>query len=233
MLESRSLGPFDVADVLLGAVDARLALRLPDPGNQLGGRLTMLRLGGYGAVIGGITWWLGIALASATVGAEGAGMLLFVVGSLGILLALVGLSAFQARSAPRLTWAAFVIPAAGTVISLVGAVGLALPSGPQLAGSSWSPWAVWMIGLLGTLIGSALFALATIRANVLSRSAAAALAAASIAVLLLGLGLAGSGEPTDFSRALTAIGLFAFGGSWARLGMVALHRGPIRAIAPA
>ena len=233
VLESRPLGPFDVADVVLGALDARLALRLPDPGKQRGGRLTMLRLGGYGAVIGGITWCLGIALASAIVGAEGVGILLFVVGSLGILLALVGLSAFQARSAPRLTWAAFVIPAAGTVISVVGAVGLALQSGPELAGSSCSPWTVWMIGLLATVIGSALFALSTIRANVLSRSAATALAAASGAVLLVGLLLVGTGELTGVSRGLTAITLFGFGGSWARLGMVALDRGPIRAIAPA
>jgi hypothetical protein len=66
---------------------------------------------------------------------------------------------------------------------------------------------------------------------VLSRRAAVALLIASFWVMAVASGSV-SGELTPVSRAATAMAVVAFGGSWIALGLAALRRGPIRAIAP-
>ena len=55
LLDERRLGPFDVADILLGALDARLRLR--GPANSGGERrLAMsLRIGGVAAIVGAVS----------------------------------------------------------------------------------------------------------------------------------------------------------------------------------
>jgi heme A synthase len=77
-------------------------------------------------------------------------------------IALVGLSAFQARRYPALPWAALAIPAAGGVVALVGAVAISVygDSDREVIGAM-TPWLVAGIGLVAMLAGSALFALAT------------------------------------------------------------------------
>ena len=59
ILEERPLGPFDVADVLLGAVDAHLNLRgrWADAGHRRGFTMT-LRIGGVAAILFGLLWAL-------------------------------------------------------------------------------------------------------------------------------------------------------------------------------
>jgi hypothetical protein len=235
VLESRPLGPFDVADVLLGALDARLttfaALRRR---SHPGGLTVMLRIGGFGAVAGGLSWFLGIAGASAN-GAVGdviAWHVLNVVGTLGLLLALIGLSAFQAHRAPAATWAAFLIPGLGTVASIFGVVGMATQSEDLPFVAGLTPWSIWAIGMLATIVGSVLFAIVTVRADVLSRAAASTLAVAAVVVTVVGLGL-GDVVDSAASRLVAAGSLAAFGGSWAWLGISALRSGPIRAASPA
>ena len=69
MLESRPLGPFDFADVLIGALDARLTrFRFAGAAGFDGGPLVMLRIGGFGAIAGGSMWFVGLAVASASGG---------------------------------------------------------------------------------------------------------------------------------------------------------------------
>jgi uncharacterized membrane protein YeaQ/YmgE (transglycosylase-associated protein family) len=230
VLESQPLGPFDVADVLLGALDARLAFRFDEAPSRNGGQLTMLRIGGFGAAIGGVTWiagWFGASLSGGDSGAPW--LLLVIVGTVGVLLGITGLSAFQAHREPRLAWAAFGVPAIGTVVSLVGLAGMVLRGDAPWIGS-WSGWSVWAIGTLATLLGSILFAVATIRAAVLSRHAAFALLITSAYVIALFTGTAGD---SPFARLFAALCVVTFGGSWAWLGISALRRGPIRAIAAA
>jgi hypothetical protein len=154
-------------------------------------------------------------------------------GSLAILLALIGLSAFQARTNPRLAWAAFVIPAAGTLVSIVGMLGMVWrPSDlPMLLGLS--PWEIWILGLLALVIGSILFAVATLRAEVLSKWAALAVAATAAAFLLLAMLGFGFEDAAQVDRWLLVAAVLAFGGSWTWLGISALRGGPIRAVAPA
>jgi hypothetical protein len=232
VLESRPLGPFDVADVLIGALDARLtrfgfagAVRID------GGPLMMLRLGGFGAIAGGTFWFLGLAVASLPGGDDSGWLALVALGTIGLLLALIGLSAFQAHRDPILTWAAFAIPGLGTIVSVIGVTVMALGPGDEpLVLGSFSAWAVWVLGLFGTLIGSIIFAVATIRAAVFSRRASIALAVSSAAVLVTMLGVIGTSAEGIVGQVLTAVVLGSFAASWIALGVMALRRGPIRAI---
>jgi hypothetical protein len=193
----------------------------------------MLRIGGFGAIIGGALWFLGIAVASALGEPDGSPwMFVAMVGTVGLLLALVGLSAFQAHRQPALTWAAFAIPAIGTVVSLVGMFGMATrPSDTSFVGSL-GPWEIWILGLFGMLVGSILFAIASIRAGVLSRRAAQGLGIAAAAIIVFALGVAGV-VGNDTSTILVAASMASFGASWVALGLSAIRQGPIRAITPA
>ncbi len=233
VLESRPLGPFDVADVLIGALDARLTrFRFAGTAGIDGGPVMMLRIGGVGAIVGGSMWFLGLAVASLPGGDDTGWLALFALGTFGILLALIGLSAFQAHRDPILAWAAFAIPGLGTLVSLIGATVMAFgPGDDPLVLGSFSAWSIWMLGFLGTMVGSIIFAVATIRAAVFSRRAAIALAVSSAIVLLAFLGLIGPGA--QGSELVIAVVMGSFAASWIALGITALRRGPIRAIAPA
>lgn len=232
VLESRPIGPFDVADVLIGALDARLApRRLTAAAGTHGGHLVMLRIGGLGAIAGGLLWFIGLAALSG-LGGEAWGPVV-AIGNFGLLLALIGLSAFQAQHDPVLAWAAFVLPAIGTLLSIIGVTAMTVwPGDDTLILGSVSPWSIWFVGLVGTLIGSTFFAIATLRAAVFSRRAAQALGISSALVLLTMLG-AMSTNAQGGAVWIFAIILGAFAASWIALGVMALRRGPIRAVAPA
>ena len=231
MLESRPLGPVDVADVLLGALDARFTrFRLLESSQPRGGHNMVLRIGGFGAVSGGILWFVGVAGASAMDVPDGLPFVaVAMVGLAGLLLAFIGLSAFQAHGAPVLVWAAFVIPAVGIVVALVGMFGmLTRPSELAFVGSL-NPWDVWFLGLLGTFVGSVLFAIATVRAAVLSRLYAFTLAISAAVVILVSFGFTG-GVDEGLATIVVAAAMAGFSGSWVLLGLSALRQGPIRAI---
>jgi hypothetical protein len=197
-----------------------------------GGHLAMLRIGGFGAIIGGALWFAGIAGASAADDdSDVLWMVVEVLGGLGLLVALAGLSAFQAHREPRLAWAAFGIPALGTVVSLAGMVAMTVVPDEPIVGT-WSGWSVWIVGLLTTVLGSILFAVATIRAAVLSQRAAIVLAGSAVAIIGVAFVTIDAVDQT-FTRILPAAALAAFAGSWMALGVTALRRGPIRSIEPA
>lgn len=173
LLEERPLGPFDVADIIVGAMDAQLRLRGSSGVNHREGLAMSLRIGGSAAIIGAALLagaaFLGLGLVAV---AGWFAPMLLVSGLASLLVAFAGLSAFQARAHPRLIWVAFAMAAAGTVIAVVG-----------LAVSSLLPeayWAVWLGGLLMALVGSALFAVATYRTATLSRAGAVLLGIGSI-----------------------------------------------------
>jgi hypothetical protein len=232
VLESRPLGPFDVADVLLGALDARSrGVRIAGSAQANGGRFTMLRIGGFAALIGGPMWVVAFILGSATRSEEPVWLLLLATGNVAMLVALAGLSAFQAHRNVMLTWAAFLIPAIGMLLSVAGIYGtLTLEEdAPLLLG--WNSWSIWMIGTLSVVIGSVLFAIATIRAEVMSRRAAVSLAGSS--VLFFVAGLLGVDGGTNIGTVIAASSIAWVGGSWAWLGASAHRRGPIRAVVSA
>jgi hypothetical protein len=235
VLEARPLGPFDVADVLIGALDARLTrFRFVGAAGIDGGPVMMLRIGGFGALFGGVLWFLGLAVASLPGGDDTLWLGLTALGTLGLLVALIGLSAFQAHSHPILAWAAFAIPGLGALVSLIGATVMAFGPGDEpLVLGSLSAWSVWAAGLVGTFVGSIIFAVATIRAAVFSRGPSIALAVSSAVVLVAMLGGMSTNTQGLLMQALLAVLLGSFGASWVALGILARRRGPIRATTPA
>lgn len=224
ILEERPLGPFDVADILFGAVDAHLWMR--GRGAAIAHRrgFTMtLRIGGFAAILGSVLWVLGALLSlGMLLNLDGAvPAVLLLTGMALLLVALTGLSAFQARSHPRLAWAAFALPAAGIVALFVG-FGLTRLAGGRVAEPSWYPVFV-LIGLLAALGGCLLFAIATYRTAVLSRGGAVLLGVGS--VLTLGLPLIAAALPSNLVQLqpLIAVGLACFALGWFALGVGAIR----------
>ena len=143
ILGDRPLGPFDVADVLLGALDAQLHLRGHSAASVHGKGFAMtLRIGGYAAILGGLLWFIVLAWNAVNNGGEsGANWigLLLLAAVVTTLVALVGLSAFQARRYPVLMWTAVAVPALGAIVTLLGAIAIAIGAivvVPGLAGLS-------------------------------------------------------------------------------------------------
>ena len=227
ILEERPLGPFDVADILLAAFDAHLHLHgLGAASDRQRSLIMSLRLGGSAAILGAILFLTGFVATSiddtdAVEAFPGAALIL--AGTALLLLALVGLSAFQARRHPRLIWAAFAVPAIGLTMTGIGIVAMAAGGdGPLLAGLS--PWDIWILGVFGTVVGSGLFAIATYRTGALPRPAAGLLGAGSallLAVMILGMGLVGL--PQAILPTLILVGLVAFSAGWVALGVTAIR----------
>lgn len=211
ILEERPLGPFDVADILLGALDAQLWLRGhgAEP-SQTRGITMSLRIGGIAAIIGAPLWTGGFVIINGVFGNVDVrtSAVMLVAGSLALLVALAGLSAFQARVQPALAWVAFALPAAGTVGVMVGAFGVA--QGHEVTDA-------FFFGLMAFFVGSMLFAIATYRTGVLSRRAAALLAVSPI------LALAAGGAGGGLRDILILSGLACFTLAWVALGLLAIR----------
>jgi hypothetical protein len=225
LLEERPLGPFDVADVLLAAIDAHLSLRGRGAASHRQRSFTMsLRLGGSAAILGGTLFIAGF-VATSLDGTDAAfpGAAMILAGTAALLIALIGLSSFQARTHPRLIWTAFAVPAIGAVMSCVGLVAMAVfGDEPLVAGLS--AWSIWMLGLIATIVGSALFAVATYQTRALSRHAAGLLAGGSGFLLLVAvIGMSGLLAGDTFSQALMFAGLLAFSVGWIALGWAAVR----------
>ena len=208
ILEERPLGPFDVADILLGALDAQLRLRKVGTDIAHGRGFSMsLRIGGFAGIIAApllaLAWFLGYG--PVTIDPIVPGVLL-VTGLSLLLVALAGLTAFQARRYPRLAWVAFAVPAIGLVVFSIGAFATVV------TGDDY--WELAFIGFLTGVVGSALFAIVTYRTAVLSRGAA----------LLIGVGsvLPFVAAVTSF-YALLVVAITCFLLGWFALGIQAIR----------
>lgn len=223
ILSERPLGPFDVADVLLGALDAQLHLRGLGTTDRTAGSSEMSsRIGGWAAIVGGIVWLLVFYLSVALSEAGTVGPALLMVGTVLLLVALVGLSAFQAHRHPRLVWAAFIVPAVGALVSIVGVIGMALMGDRPYLGAP-SSWHVWVVGVLGMLLGSGLFAIATWRVDTLPRTGAVILGVGAVTVIPVLAGVMGGSLSEDVGRGLSVLAMSAFGGGWILLGIGAIR----------
>lgn len=218
ILDERPLGPFDVADVLLGALDAQLRLRRLGADITQGRRFSMsLRIGGVAAIIGAALWPVAFFITAGSVGRIGpigpidpvVARLLLIAASLALLVAFAGLSAFQARTNPGLAWAAFALPAVGTIASSVGIIGFQL---------SEDYFLVWALGTLTFFVGSTLFAIATYRTAALSRGAAVLLGVGSALTMIFAMSGGGNASPVLMVAALSCFGL-----GWFALGVQAIR----------
>jgi len=170
-----------------------------------------LRIGGYAAIIGGALTAMSIVLGIGVVidvDPVVPGILL-ITGSAALIVALAGLSAFQARVHPVLSWTAAAVTLVGTFMVLVGIVGTQV-TGEWLSGA-------FLAGLVGVFAGSTLFAFATYRTGALSRGAAVLLGAGSVTTAIAGFG--GNALPPVI-LILAAIG-FTLG--WFGLGIHAVR----------
>jgi hypothetical protein len=226
LLDERQLSPFDVFDITLGALDARLrpqslaidlAPRRNPPMNP--------RISGLAAIVGG-----GIALLMIGIGLlfpDGdngeAAVLLFTIVAIALLVALIGLSAAQGRRLPVLTWAAVSLPVLGLLLSLIGMLAAASLGDRAVVGGV-NGWYLWSLGIAGAIVGSILFAAATVVVGVLSRGGAVTLLIGSLVVALVGLpvalGVVDPGPSPALFAALVAGGLL-FCAGWIWLGAAA------------
>jgi hypothetical protein len=228
VLADRPLGPFDVADVLLGALDAHLHLRgLGAASEHRKGFAMTLRIGGYAAILGGLLWFIILAANLANDGSE-AGVPwigpVLVGAVVATLVALIGLSAFQARRYPVLTWAAFAVPAAGAVVALLATVAIAINGSTdrEIIGGL-TGWAVASLGFLALVVGSGLFALATLRARSMPRAASALLLAGAVVTVPALGGLSGGLVPDAMVQVLIVTTMLLFPAGWVALGVSALR----------
>jgi hypothetical protein len=222
--------PFDTLDLLLGALDAHLHLRgLGRDSDHRKGIPMTLRLAGSAAIAGG-GLWIAMLVTSAVVAATGAAgsggtaqLIVILVAQVALLVALAGLSAFQAHRYPILVWIAFVVPAAGVLVSLVGIVGMAI-SHDEVLVAGVSGWYIWMWGMVATIGGAVLFGAVTFWTAALSRTGALVLAAGSViaiaALATVGLGFVSE----DVGPYLLLLGGLVFGAGWIVLGLDALRR---------
>jgi len=182
-----------------------------------------LRIGGYAAILGSLSWVLGFVAAS-TDQSEGASpwSIFILAGNAALLVALVGLSAFQARRYPKLVWAAFALPFAGNLVSMLGVVALAVTDDGQFLGG-FNPWEVWVGGLCAFVIGSGLFAIASWRTGSLSRAGAGLLALGAVTLLVMIPGMLGliAWEPLVSIGFLVTLGAFVAG--WVVTGIGAVR----------
>ncbi|HET8786425.1 MAG TPA: hypothetical protein VFM38_12375, partial [Candidatus Limnocylindrales bacterium] len=218
------LGPFDVADIVLSAIDARIRPRgVAAAGDHTRGVLMTLRIGGVAAIVGGALWLVSLFGASVIQGPDGQPwQALFLLALCALLVAMIGLSGDQGRKQPGLVWAAVAIPIVGAAISAVGMVGMGVVGdGPFLLGAS--PWEVWVLGTIAMIIGSGLFALANLRVGGVSRVGAILLVVGALAALPLLFGLAGPNGPDPMGSIVALLGIGAFAAGWVWLGIGAIR----------
>jgi hypothetical protein len=208
LLEERPLGPYDVADILLGALDARLrSQRAAGPPER--GFPMSLRIGGIAAIIGAVLWAVAGLLSTGMYGIvdDGVPVAMLMTGMIVLLVAVAGLSAFQARTHPGAIWVAFAVTAVGTLAFFAGYIGSVV-----LAGDGF--WGLWFIGVMTVMLGSGLFAVVTYRTRVLSRGGAALIGIGIVVIL---------SEAVTSIAALIPIGMALFALGWLTLGVQAIR----------
>jgi drug/metabolite transporter (DMT)-like permease len=237
VLEERPLSPFDVIDIAFGALDARLRPR--SLAIDLAPRRTSTmnsRISGLAAIAGGAITLI-VGAISLAVGPTDSSLAFYVfpIGALALLVAVIGLSAAQGRRLPALTWLAAVLPAAGLVAMLAGFLAGAAVGDRPIIGDL-TPWGLMSLGVAGTILGSALFAAATLVVGVLSRGASIMLLAGSLVLTLVGLPIAwGAFDPGEGSTmlfVLIAAGV-AFCLGWIWLGYTAIRQPSVASASPA
>jgi drug/metabolite transporter (DMT)-like permease len=225
VLEDRPPGPFDVADLLLGAIDAHLHLRgLGHHSEHRKGIPMSLRLAGIAAVVGGLLWTiffaLGVAAAATNTDLSPAAPLI-IIGGIALLVAAAGLSAFQFRDHPRSIWLSFLIPLGGVILFVVSWANLAVDE---------AFWNLGAIGVLMIFIGAAIYSGVTVRTRALSRPAAMATLVGSALAIPAFLMVGGGLMLGTMGALLLAVGGLIFGLGWIGLGIDAIRRD--RIVAP-
>jgi hypothetical protein len=221
ILDERPPGPFEMLDLVLGALDAHLHLRgLGTSTEHRKGTTMSLRFAGIAAIIGGVLWglsWLAIITfdASATDEADGLLSASLITATVALLVALAGLSAFQARTHRVAGWASFLIPGLGALLMVLGLTLMVLGVG--------NAWNVMIVGLLALPTGAIVFGAVTYRTEALSRGGSALLAAGA-SLQLAGIVIVMAVEWTSPLQFVGVLGAAGFAVGWLVLGADAIRR---------
>ena len=168
-----------------------------------------LRVGGIAAILGAVLWAVAGLISIGVAGNvdDGVPVAMLMTGILLLLVAVAGLSAFQARTHPGAIWVAFAVTAIGALAFFGGYVGSILMGEDGF-------WGLWFIGLLTVMLGSGLFAAVTYRTRVLSRAGAALIGTGLVVIL---------SEIVVPISALLPLGMACFAIGWAALGVQAIR----------
>jgi hypothetical protein len=223
ILDERPQGPFEMVDLLLGALDAHLHLRgLGNPSEHRKGITMSLRTAGSAAIIGGALWGLAmllLLLAELTGRGDDEqpfAFFLIIGAAAALLVAFTGLSAFQARTHRKAVWAGFAIAAVGFVMVIGGWGGMMI-----IDGLYW----VGIAGMLAIIAGSVVFGAITYMTGALSRAGGALLAIGStVQLLALLIAFAGLDGPAPGSELLLIAGGVGFAAGWITLGVDGVRR---------
>lgn len=219
VLEARQLGPFDVADVVLAAVDAHLHFRGRERAARTSrGFLMSSRIGGAAAIVGGIALVVAIGWSIWDPADSDPGAIIMFGGLLAILVGLVGLSAFQARHHPGLIWAAFLVPALGVIVAIAGMVASGIDGDREYI-AGWGGWEFFILGLVAVLLGSAIFGAVTWRTQAFTRAGALLLIVSSLVATVAMFGGIFIALPAELFLFGSMLG---YGASWVVLGWSAL-----------
>jgi hypothetical protein len=217
LLEARPLGPFEVADIVLGALDARLR---GSRSTRSSGGLPPIspRAGGYAALFGGVLWAGGLLGIIAGEPWSNLGIAGQFFGTPALLVALVCLVGFAGRNHRLAAWSSVVVALAGQLLLILGMWWASAPWDQPVVGP-FRAIELWVVGLVATNIASALFGIAIFRAASLSRRAAGLLATGSgllaLALVPMWAGLA----PEPVASLLAVGGVVASGAGWVLLGL--------------
>jgi hypothetical protein len=186
-----------------------------------------LRIGGIAAIVGASLVVIVIVLSGGLTGASDEASAIALLAALAALLvALTGMSAFQARSNPRLVWTAFGMTAVGTLAIFIAGVGDLTGVGPD----DWRDGPLG-VGAVTAALGSAMFGIATYRGSVLSRKGALSLVIGPV------VGLTGAAAVTqnqwELGMLLVLIGIVSFLAGWFTLGVAAIRLDRSSALKPA
>jgi hypothetical protein len=221
ILDERSPGPFEMVDLLLGALDAHLHLRgLGNRTEHRKGTTMSLRIAGYASIVGGALWglsWLALIILNWS-GREDTDALVaasLIAATVALLIALAGLSAFQARTHRALGWASFIIPGLGALLMALGLVLMVLGVG--------NAWNAMIVGLLALPAGAIVFGVVTYRTEALSRRGSALLAVGA-ALQLAGIVVIMAVDWSSPLQAIAVVGAASFAAGWLALGTDAVRR---------
>ncbi len=149
-----------------------------------------------------------------------------VVATAATLVALIGLSAFQSRRYPVLTWTAFAIPAIGAVLGLLGVVAMAVAGdSDSIFIGGLSAWTISTIGIGALVLGSGLFAVAAWLSGSLSRVGSGLLFVGALLVVPAIGGVTGGLVPPVLGYLVLVVAILAFPIGWISLGVSALRVG--------
>ena len=220
ILEDRPPSPFDVADLLFGAVDAHLHLRgLGNHSEHRKGIPMSLSIAGFASIVSGGLWAVFFVYASTLYGGNAEPGLVWLpflfVALLTLIVALAGLSGQPFRVSAGARWAAALFPASGVAFAVLG-LAIAVISRDLTFDYNEFGAAFLIVGIQLAILGSMGFALVSATLGRFAAVSALAIIAGAVPTLIAFSG--GAAAPW------MAIGGVAYGAGWIGLGVDAIRR---------